>query len=608
MGIIYMILLISSYVLILLLKKDEKEKNLILTLSFNVLIIICYHIFITFIFYLLNIKCTLVNLSILLLFIDILFVYKIAKEKKIQKYYIKKTDIIFCFILLIFMLAFISMQYKWFNSVDYGITDGSVHYFTAMNFYEKSNLLAKNNMDFLGIYHLSSFMTGAYVNVGILFKCLSGIIDQYDFYKIYELFDVFILYISGILFYCLLTKNQKETNKHIIAYFFTIVFVLGYQINSTISGFQYLSIGLAIIIGLLIINEKDKKTDVPLCITSFLLNLGLFFSYYFFVPVVYGAILIKELKKENKNILYIIYSIILPSVFGVFYFIIRPYILRNQIPISAINTYGEIYNGNIKNFIIFIPFLIFYIFYKRKKKENSFILKMLILEILFIIALFIGYKAEIVSEYYYNKSYFLLWIIAIAITYKSIIIIIDKKNIFKNIIYFLIYIYILMFAISIYTKNDFYVFNIYVENIKEILSDEIINQSDVKLLKQIRDKKKKTDTIEYLAVENTGKALWKTFILNDYLYYINQIFVNYEVSVDEWLNQKEYNALILFKKYDELPKKYNESENNKDGISEEDYNLIKDNYNKIIESIDENNQAYEIVINNDELLMLRKNN
>ena len=164
----------------------------------------------------------------------------------------------------------------------------------------------------------------------------------------------------------------------------------------------------------------------------------------------------------------------------------------------------------------------------------------------------------------------------------------------------------LMFAISIYTKNDFYVFNIYVENIKEILSDEIINQSDVKLLKQIRDKKKKTDTIEYLAVENTGKALWKTFILNDYLYYINQIFVNYEVSVDEWLNQKEYNALILFKKYDELPKKYNESENNKDGISEEDYNLIKDNYNKIIESIDENNQAYEIVINNDELLMLRK--
>ena len=71
--------------------------------------------------------------------------------------------------------------------------------------------------------------------------------------------------------------------------------MLGYPLNSEISGFSYLSLGMNIIISIIIIIQyflQNKINRTMVILILFLLNFGLFFTYYFFVPVVYISIFI----------------------------------------------------------------------------------------------------------------------------------------------------------------------------------------------------------------------------------------------------------------------------------------------------------------------------
>lgn len=94
-----------------------------------------------------------------------------------------------------------------------------------------------------------------------------------------------------------------------------------------ICGFFYLGLGIAIINAIiLIINKtKDVLNTKTIVMILFLLNLGLFFTYYLFIPFVYLAEFIYFImvnKQKNKKILtkrlivFIAITLMLPCILG----------------------------------------------------------------------------------------------------------------------------------------------------------------------------------------------------------------------------------------------------------------------------------------------------
>ena len=204
MKILFLVELALLFIVFILLNKTEKKERLLKWISLSCILLICYNVFICFIFKLAGINCTFLNLSIINIILIILGIIKIIQEKKIQKYYIDLKDIIIPFLIL---LVTIGIAYKQFGipiQANYLISDGIAHYRTAVDFYEQHQLLTESKMDGFNSLGLETLMPVSYVNIGILFISFSDFVDEIDFYKLFVLFDVYMLFLAGILMYVLI--------------------------------------------------------------------------------------------------------------------------------------------------------------------------------------------------------------------------------------------------------------------------------------------------------------------------------------------------------------------------------------------------------------------
>ena len=302
MNIIYTLTTVLILVLHILIYKKEEKENIIKWIAISIMLLFCYNICISVIMSLIHIPINLLSLTIINIIVLLLLSIKIYKNKKIQKYTINKIDIIGIIIFSLITLIVVIKEYGIPLNMNNSITDGAVHYFAADEFYKSSKLLDKNSETF-NFWNFSTFMPGAYINTGILFKMFSGIIDEIYFCKLYLILNVFFWYLSGILMYVLLSKDKKQEKQKILPLIFSLVYMLAYPLNSLIAGFSYLSLALNFIITILIVTQLEINNYYKYVI-MFLLNFGLFFSYYYFLPVVYVALFLQiiiDAKKNNKG-------------------------------------------------------------------------------------------------------------------------------------------------------------------------------------------------------------------------------------------------------------------------------------------------------------------
>ncbi len=576
MSIIYIIIQIFTLINLLLIKKNNKKENILLWIPFFIIVLMCIQIFIVFILSTIKLKATLTNLSIIFIIINFMIGLYIYKTKKIQKYYIKKSDIIVKIILLTIVLVIGYLQYGFPFNINYFITDASNHYNATINFYNSSELLNSNNTnDIFKIYGFSTYMPGHYVNLGILFKSLSIFItNTKGFVNLFIIFELFILYLSGSLMYSLLSKGKSSKKGIIFAFIFTISYILGYQLNSEISGFSYLSLGMCIIISIIIMLEyvNNKKISKPInLILLFLLNFSLFFTYYFFVPVVYSAIFIKLLLENRKkiftyqNIISILYILVFPFICGIYYFYLSEWIKGGKIAgINAINMEGDIYESAILNFIIFTIFIIAKILndIKRKKKYN-FINYLLIMEILFILILYIGTKLNLVSTYYFNKAYYLLWILTIIISYKGCMILISKRSRVKKITYLYMILIILFIGITLLKEKCDFCNNIYNRNLNTLSNSEVVISNEYF---EIIDyyKNNLVDVAEKIYIvpgTNAVKNSWLYQLYNNpYNIFELHYTITEDFNIEDWINKDIEKEYII---YDKKDFNYEPKENNK---------------------------------------------
>jgi len=581
MEVIYIIISLMLFISVILVKKSEKEQNILFWIILTAVTSLSYNVFTSYIITLFGLKSTLLALTIFNFIVTSIVVFKICRDKKIQKYYIKIKDIV---ALLIILLIVIFIGYKHYGfpiEIKYETTDPAVHYYFARTYYEEQSTPAGD---------LKTTMPGAYTNTGILFTVFSNWLEDIELYKIYIIFDLIILYLIGAMFYIGITNKVSSLSKSIVAFIVSVIFLCGYPLNSMIFGYAYLSVGILIMIAIISMAKyiKNKELNrIIYLIYMFLLMYGIFFTYYFFVPIMYSSLglymlfnMIKNRKKKNifsvitkENIIDVIVILILPTIIGFCYFVLPGFIAPEETGAMNIAAEGYCYRDLYSNFIFFIPFVLYYCINKIKNKKNNFLtINCIITTIFTIVLLYMGLKGK-ASSYYYYKTYFLLSILVMQITTKTIFELIDNK--FQIYVYSFICVYLALFAGTalqveniILEKN--YLFNpvpkmtsyidIYTFNYTKI-------KSEIKILK-----KEQIEAIKFLKENDATKENTKIYGQILQMLWINDIAkltesdsiyalqTPQELNVEEWLtdvNKKYYLCLDVNDKIEKENDLYN---------------------------------------------------
>ena len=457
-GVLYVASIILLQIIFLCKKKTDKKLNLFGAIGISIVLIMCLNAFISYCLTFFNLKSSLTTLTLINLAIAIIMGLSISKDRKknsnfaMQKYKANKMDI---FAIVIIGIATVFTTFLHFGTsfnIKYESSDPSCHYLTSLKFMEEEKLLSISKDDLYNNFTCRKF--ASYVNSGLLMKCFEGKIDYIDNYKLFIAFGIFILFLTGYLLYFVLNHFTKDDKTKILALVVTILCILGYPLNSLLFGFEYMSLSLTVILAIIEIIYligKDAINKNWYIIILFLLNFGLFCSYYMFVPFVYPSewiyLCIISYKKDKKiltksNIFILTITLLVPFFLGYIYHL-APKIYQVLLKDNALegdvlstskniidggfNVGGYIYTNLYSNFILLLPLSIYVVI--KKFKENKFMSMMFIFNVAFIIVLLIGRAFDRVSYYYLSKNYFTLWIIMFILNFRAFMYIYKKHKV-----------------------------------------------------------------------------------------------------------------------------------------------------------------------------------
>lgn len=577
MEIIYILTVLWLLISNILVKKSEKKQNFLLRFIIQLIIFTIYNIFLGFLFLLFNIRYTLFALSISNIIISSIITYIIFKKREIQKYYVKIVDIIFLIILLIVLVMITINQYGIPFNIKYETTDPAVHFNATKEFYNTKKL------------EWAGMMPGAFINTEILFDTFDFIIDEENFYYLYIIFDLIMLYLMGAVLYLGITDKVKSIKKSIITMIFSLIFICGYPLNSMLFGYAYLSLGILYMTTLIAYGIYVKNNELkllPTCIEMSLILFGIFFSYYFFVPVVYSAFglymlfdMIKNKNSKNifsiltkENIIKVVTILILPTLIGFCYFVLPGLLESGTTIIGHISTEGYIYRDLYSNFVLLAPLSVYYVLYNLKNRRNSLSTIMSIISAVFTLYLLKrGLRSE-VSSYYYYKMYFLLWILVIYMNIKAMFILYDNKN--EILAYSFTTVLVGILAIA-YTGYDYKISNINIlfnpsNCINSFANIFIFNKTKVELGQDIYTNEQ-LEAIKYLLDISEDKknilingstlqmlwanSVWQITDTKD----VGELQIPKELNIKEWLENEQKKYLIFFdtsKEIEENTEKY----------------------------------------------------
>ena len=496
----YILSIVILMIVFLLIKKSSKKQNFLLWLNLSFILIFCYNIIIVYILSAVYVHSTLVVLSMVNATLSIILYLLIIRKYGIQQYFIKKSDIIINIICLVIILIIgvIRFGIPPFEIV-YETVDPGTHFWTSMDFFRESILLnhADTSVDF------SARVFGSYVNCGILLKVAYPFVGYVNLYQIYISYDIFMLMISAMMFYYSVSYIFRQ-KKSVFISIVTIMYLLGYPLNSMIFGFFYsghvvtLFCSLILIIKMLEYKEMEKKYTY---IFILMLNISICFTYYLYTPLlivselIYFIFLYKQSIKKNLYILLLLLG--LPLLLTIIYFFI-PYFGGNQHDIFyQLTLDGYCYNNWISNFIYFIPLIIYYMSYMFKNKKINFEICLFFVVITFIIFLIILSIFNLAVYYYVSKIFYLLWLLSFILVLDLVECRIINK-IFWN--YYMI-IFLVLFGfqvlnlenkliqnnkITINKSEPFNIFNIYNYNVDKMMyTIPTFDREEIAIIKEL---------------------------------------------------------------------------------------------------------------------------
>ncbi len=566
MPIVYGISIILLFVAIMLIKKSEQKLNVIVWSVLTSLVMLCYNTFICYIFTMCNIPITLVSLTITNLIITIALFIIMLYLKQIQSYEVDKKDIGAIAIIFAVVFLVVIIQYGIPFNIKYIMTDSSAHYLSAYEFYQRDTLLLKAE----NIHVDKCLMPGAYSNIGNLFRIFAPLIGEMNLYHIFILFDIYIFTLGGILLYFIIKKHIHSNLTYGLAIVVSILYMLGYQLNTMLSGYSYLSVGIIIIETIILFMqffEKDElKTSVNIVFLC-LLCTQVFLSYYLFVPAVYGALgiyyLIHLKKKHGKiwnkeMIAYVLITLVIPTIIGFTYQILPEMTSLTQIQtLENIKTEGYIYRNMITNVLLLIPFSVYFLYHIIKNRKMSFMLVFFIIFILYMILIGVAMKMQMISTYYFYKLHFILWVIMWILCYKGAITIIENSKIGDIIVKtFMIFYVGLVIASFLTSQVQITKTTTTSESLKDVMDIYGINKTlmirlssdfsteEIEILKYIKENNISLHDKNTLILANQRQEYWIWGILQ-YQFKDNLNYATTNKDIKNW-NENYYEYVIYF--------------------------------------------------------------
>ena len=552
MNIFYIIETIILFLIILLVKKSEQKLNAIKSILYVITFIGCFNLLSSLGLSYFKIPITLEALSILngILLLGILI--KIIKDKEIQKYYIDLKDVVFAIIAICLVIPIAIKAYGSLDKICYITTDAKVHFSMSKAFYAQDTVFIKDKI---------GFMPFLYVNEGILYKVFTPIIGEFNLYKIFLLSDILIWFVSIITFYFVLKNRKNNLLEHLIIYILSIVFALGYPLNSMLTGFHYLQSGINMILLLTILFKEERLNEKWKTLCLIYINISIIFTYNLFAIIVYPTeliyLLICNYKEKHrildKNvILKTIVGLIIPGIIAIIYFLLP--VLINKNTMYGLEADGYIYRNTWSTIIIFFIISICYIIKKINRNEYSYPIILMLGTILWYIIFFILLKNKIIASYYFYKLYYLIWPIIISLSTLYLIETLNKK---KYIALIGILIYILLMILSIIRINYVFptdykegetesyktVFGIFNINKKMLEFVPILEKEEIECLEYINENR--IDTSSSLFIDVARQEEWKKELIYTSIPCKFNIYdLNGELK--KW-EEGNYKYLVLFK-------------------------------------------------------------
>ncbi len=444
MGIIYILSIIILMISFILIKKTEKKLNILSFICITIGVLFCYNTLVCYILTFFTIPVTLTTLTIINILVAIIFIVIMLRKKEIQKYEMNKTDLIYILLLGIAVLIVSYLNFGFPFNIKYETGDPSVHYLTSEMFSENDSLLVTDKDEIYGSF--ATRKTVSYVNSGLIMKCFDGVIEPFYNYNIFIAFGIFVLFVTSASMFTTISKFAIDKKTRFLAFILSLIYTMGYPLNSFLFGFEYLSMGILLICLIfdMVYYFKNDQLKIQYTIIIFaLLNFGIFCAYYMFVPFLYPALWIYfcmySYEKEKsiftkRNITILVTTLLIPFFLGFIYHIapeIYGVIINSKLDSttmfdysshlveSGLSVYGYIYVNLYSNMLLLLPIPIYLII--KKWKDNKFAALNMGLCIAFIEILLVGFLFGKVSIYYLSKNYFALWFILFYLNYKGLV-------------------------------------------------------------------------------------------------------------------------------------------------------------------------------------------
>ena len=574
MNIFYLVSVLLLFTTAMLIKKVEKKINFISSFIMAIIAFLCYQTILAYFLDLVRIPISLLTMGIINILVSIiLWSIILLKGKQIQKYTIKKQDILFLGIMLDINIPILYKEFGMLHNFRYISTDSVMHCQAAITF-SKSDFLLDSMTNWEAVN--PTFMIAGYVNSGILMKALVGFIGEFNLYKVYMFMDILYYFMIGYIFYMLISSSERCNTKlkYGLAYIISILFMLGYPLNSVITGFHYFTLGMLELIAIIyVIKRIYKQNEKTANILLFLLNTAIMLTYNLFAPILYLSEFIyfiyqtkqnKEKIISKKFIGKLVILFIIPGIIGVSFFIL-PRILENIVLENQQQLWidGYIYINYWSNMILFVPVAIYYIIEKAKEGTLNIEIITFFTICFFTLLFFLGLTLGYVSTYYFMKLYYIFNMILLVLFYKGLCRIIDANKTGKIVATCLVIIYCILLLLNlIFVSVGAYDFQTYHESGKTIFD---IYNSNKAVMKYIQESftDDRMDALEYI-YDNSLIEGQNLLYLGDYIdNFLFKMFFTYEnregidrknteEHIQKW-NHGEYEYLVVFLKEIYLP-------------------------------------------------------
>lgn len=402
--ILLFVLLLAGAVLV---PKIDGKMNVIKAAVMGIMAVFCYQSVFAFAFNLIGIPVNLKSICIPMAAAAILLWGMIIKKKKVQRVFVRITDIAVLVLLAGIVIAVSMHIFTTHLRLSYINTDPANHFNDAMVIV-KQGVLGKH-------IYFSAFINAMFIEI------FSPVLIVSKYYKAFILADIFMHVLEVWMCYVLMITISEKKVVRIFAPVFALGYFWGYPAYSYMTGgFVYWSTGVMVLILLiyaLLLLERYPK--------QYRYSGGLFLLALYantccnalFIPVNSAAVImalfvlaIRKKKLNWKMVAGFLFVTVIAAAAAIFLFFDK-WGGSFEKMITYVSKSGAMYHSMYADLIFFLPALFVVLFYVFAKRKYSMTIPVMAVCMILCTCVMYGFLInEKMSYYYYYKIYYNLWL------------------------------------------------------------------------------------------------------------------------------------------------------------------------------------------------------